>query len=195
LLKSTNYDNPLSKIVFNNIVNDCEKNLKVQARLCGLIVIKDSLAGNGNNYNNNIQTYNAAVPCYKNARMSALSTQGLTTYDEKSTNAENLVLACHDGMTGVGKRIFTFLRASNKLYVRAKIDNGETLPIAVYYYNKENSTWYDIANSSDKNLVGTGSYKIYEINLIDSNVLGQLCYFQLQDNNVHHYARFDTFIN
>lgn len=193
LLKSTKYDNPLSKIVFNNIVNNCEKNLKVQARLCGLIVIKDSLAGNGEN-NGNMHCFNA-IPCYKNATMCTKTTQGLITYDEDSTNPEMLVLACHDGMTGVGKRIFTFLRASNKLYVRAKIDNGATLPIAVYYRNKNNGTWYDIAKTEDKNLVGTGSYKIYEINLIDSTVLGQLCYFQLQDNNVHHYARFDTFIN
>ena len=192
LLKSLNYyDNPYSRIIFNNIINNCSQNLKVQARLCGTIILKDSLSGN-NNYNDNLYAFNGAVPCYKNVLMNNLSSFGIISYDEDSRNPEKLVLSCHENMTGVGKRIFSFIASSNKLIVRAKITNGATLPIAIYYNN--NGSW-DSLVSSGGDLVGTGDYKNYEINLNTSNMLGQQCFFQLRDNNVHHYAKFDTFIN
>ena len=191
LLKSTRHDNPYSKIVFNNIVNNCNKNLKVQARLCGTIILKDSLAGQNIN-NDNLYAFNGAVPCYKNVQLCDLSSYGTVTYDEDSRNPEKLVVACHENMTGVGKRIFSFIASSDKLIVRAKITNGATLPTAIYYNN--NGSW-DSLVSSGSDLVGTGEYKNYEINLNTSNMLGQQCFFQLRDNNVHQYARFDTFVN
>ena len=194
LLKSLSYqDNPYSKIIFNNIINDCNKNLKVQARLCGSIILKDSLSGQ-NQYNDNLYQYNA-IPCYKNVQLCNLTSYGTVTYDDDSINSDKLVIACHDEMTGVGKRIFAFICSSQTLTVRAKVQNSQTLHTAIYYYNEINDTWENLISDSSGELVGTGEYKNYTININSANALNHLCYYQLANDNEHYYARFDTYIN
>lgn len=191
LLKSfATRDNYYSKIIFNNILNNANHNLKIDARLCGQIVVKDNLAGR-NNANNSISYYGKAIPCYKNAIFSNLTSFGTITYDEKSINPEKLVISAHEEMTGIGKRLFAFICGDTSLRIRAKIPDGVSLPVSAYWNN--NGSWENLIPNT--NLIGTGDYEFYDLTLNNNNAIGNIVYFQLANDNEHHYAKFDVYVN
>lgn len=79
---------------------------------------------------------------------------------------------------------FTFLKSSEKLYIRAKIPNGQTA--VLYLASGTNQT---------ENLAGTGSFAVYEITLSSSNSIGDAINVALANSNTADYCLVDYFIN
>lgn len=186
------YDNYMSKILVNNVVNNSPYNLLLNIKNLSKIELKSPLSGRERE-NRYITQFGSMIPCYKNIYNNVLSVKGLLNYDENSVNPEKVVITSNNELTGIGKRLFGFLFNSRNFYLRAKIEDGQSLDVAIYGYNPETDNFSKIGESS---LLGTGDYERYEITLDNkTKMYGSICYFQIVNNNESTSISLDTFSN
>lgn len=123
---------------------------------------------------------NTATPAYIAIANRAFGRNNMLTSDSAIKNE-----------LGVGVKLLTFfaslvfLQASGKLYIRAKIPNGQTARILISGDNI----------NQPENLTGTGSFNIYEVTLDSNSPIGNVLNVALASQNTADYCLVDYFIN
>ena len=128
------------------------------------------------------------IPFYKNVKREGTHTQGLLYYDPDCNNDLNLAVKPLKNVTSRAKLFAQFYLADTKMYIIAKIPTDETFE---GYVISE-----DLVTMSNFDLVGTGSYTVYEIDLTSiSSLLGKLVYIGSRSNTNNVDTSFNGYIN
>lgn len=163
--------NRQTKFILNN-VNNCS-NYNFYYDVDGYTSIINNAELKGINLSgNDFKLYNDSefIPFYKSARQfSNPNCLGFLYYDEEANNPSKIVVKPYNYSNNaqdiVATACINTVLGSRNLVVRAKIPNGVTYPLAIISEN-------NVANTS--NLVGTGSFKNYEITLPDTYNIGDI---------------------
>lgn len=195
LIKSidNSYDNWKSKLIVNNVLNDSNYDLLCNVKDVAKIELKSPICGSQRD-SQYITQYGNRIPCYKNVYANQYANRGLINYNQEAVNAERLTIKNPGNLTGVGKRLFAFIYNSQTLLLRAKIENGQSLSVAVYYYNVDTNSYSSLGSAT---LVGDGSFKEYEIEFTtdSSKYRGSTAFLQLVNNNETTEFEVDMFSN
>ena len=128
------------------------------------------------------------IPFYKNVKREGTHTQGLLYYDVDCNNDLELAVKPLKNVTSRSKLFAQFYLADTKMYIIAKIPTNETFE---GYVISE-----DLVTVSNFDLLGTGSYTVYEIDLTAiSSLLGKLVYIGSRSNTNNVDASFNGYIN
>lgn len=122
---------------------------------------------------------NSATPAYKNVDNRGVGRGNLLKSDR---TAKNEVGVCVNLPTYYGA--FSFCKASEKLYLNAKIPNGQTAKI-----------FLNSGTQQKVDCVGTGDFQVYEIDLDANNAVGDVIHVALANENTADYCLVDYFIN
>ena len=157
--------NRQTRFVLNN-VNNCS-NYDFYYDVNGYTsIINNAILSGINLSGNDFKLYNESdcIPFYKSVRQfSNPNSLGFLYYDSEANNPSKLVVKPYKD--SVSTACINTVLGSRNILVRAKIPNGVTYPLAII--NQDN-----VANTS--NLVGTGSFKNYEITLPDTYNVGDI---------------------
>ena len=122
----------------------------------------------------------------KNLKLDALQTEGMLYYNLDCKNDLNLEVRPIKQLTSTGKIFAQFYLANSKMYINAKIQSGSTFQGYIIAADFQTSFNFD--------LVGTGSYKTYEINITGID-LGQIVYIGARNNTNDVNASFNGYMN
>lgn len=196
LLKSIGnaYDNWKSKIIVNNVLNDSQFDLLCDVKNVARIELKSPICGSQRDVQY-ITQYGSRIPCFRNIYNNQYQNQGLIHYNPESVNPEHLTIKNTGTLTSVGKRLFGFIYNSDLLKLRAKIAENQNMIVRVYCYRVDTGTY--ISMTQDVTLVGTGSFKDYDIELTNPTYAfhGSTCFIQIVNNNDTTEFELDNFSN
>lgn len=125
--------------------------------------------------------------CYKNYKRDSLQQHGLLCYDSTAVNDKKLCIKTNSLTERTGKDIMQYIIADTKLTIIASIPVNQTLQVRVQ------STDGDYNQIATANLVGTGTFKVYEIEYTRQDYLGKLVSFGTVTNNDTVIGKFDSF--
>lgn len=188
------YDNWKSKIVVNNVLNDSQFDLLCDVKNVARIELKSPICGSQRDIQY-ITQYGSRIPCFRNIYNNQYQNQGLIHYNPESVNPEHLTIKNTGALTSIGKRLFGFIYNSDLLKLRAKIAENQNMVVRVYCYRVDTGTY--VSMTQDVTLVGTGSFKDYDIELTNPTYAfhGSTCFIQIVNNNDTTEFELDNFSN
>lgn len=185
LIESLNdYSHVRSNIIIRNIINSTIYNLIADIKKLGDIQIGSPI----NKFSEAKSNSSNLKKCIDNLRRDSLQNQGLISYESSSLNEQKLILENNNTITSTGKYFLQFILSLDKFTILAKIPSGASVDVAI---QSTDGTFTNIASST---LIGTGEFKIYEINITNSNYKGKLVNFGLVNNNETVICKFDSFM-
>ena len=169
-------------VIFDNIANNSNYDMIADVTNFANLKIKNYIG----KYDTPIGTQSGFIPCINNYKRDKLQYTGLITYDPLSLNTNHLVIRTRNDLTSTGKNIMQFI-LGEKFYIIAKIDNGKTLKVRL---QSTDNLFYDIGVLD---MVGVGTYKLYEIPITNTSYIGKLVSLGMATNNDTVIGSFDSF--
>lgn len=166
-----------SQLIINNIINTSEHNCYYDVDNFPYIRTYGKIKGINHTIYRNLTK--SANPCYQFSN-NRINNECKLISDSECLNDLGLAIK----LTTNGEVGMCFILNSNKLRIRAKIPNEETAGLAI---------------SGDKylafDIVGTGSYKVYDIDLPNNFVNGDKLNLGFKGQNTASFCYLDYFIN
>ena len=174
-----------STVLINEINNRSNFTANFNVNQFGFIRVNSS----PNKFSENDEVESSFKLCYKNYKRDNLQGRGLLRYDNTASNPKKLVITTNSIMTGTGKNFMQYIIGSHFNYLRilAKIPKDQNLEVRI---QSNDGLFYEIGSAT---LLGTGEYKVYNINYTNTNYLGKVVNLGIVNNNENFIGSFESF--